>query len=486
MRGRSFDVTFHVTLSSASATRVWRVLFAALLLTAGTSCRYHFDQVGDVDAGDGSDAGALPDDGGMMNAIDAGDPGTAMPVQYGTGSAGPLDLTQGALQVNDYAAVVGDVARQSYIITTDRPLVASAGSLALLWQHGSTAPAASGVQTSIVLDTSAVAQWEFVRLAAIDLGGTKIELETGTQNEYKAGATQLVTVPEYTTVAIGADAAIVAQPWDGEVGGILAFLVAGSLDVAGVVSASGAGYRGGIAVPTGDESLGSCVGLDELAPGGEAKGEGLLLGRYGPDTTGRGNLANGGGGGSCHNNGAAGGGHQGAGGAGGIVDYEDPTQPPALGGAATQASSIARLSMGGGGGAGECHHGTAADGGRGGGVILLGAQRIGGLGIIEANGIAAPSAGTNGDGGGGGGAGGAIYIRSDEIAGCKSVSVGGGAGADSEAGASGGGGGGGRIVAPPLPCTTLVLGGEPGLGSNSAEPGRGGDGAILSIAPGGF
>lgn len=461
----------HEAPTTAGVARAGIWLCAATVI-ASAGCRYGYDEVSD---------GGLPG-----NPVDAGAPDADImvePVEYGRGTAGLLALTQGELQVNEYAAVSEDVPRQSKRLTIDRPLSAPAGSLVLLWQAGTREPVESGLQSSIVLEASAVGQWELVRLAS-DLDGTEVTLERGTSYQYAAGTTQMVTVPEYTGASIGPDTGVMARAWDGQVGGILAFVVAGELAVEGALSATGAGYRGGISVPDGDEDLGGCLDLDQPAPGGEAKGEGIALGRHGPGTTGRGNLANGGGGGSCHNNGGGGGGNQGAGGHGGIVDYESPALPPALGGAPTVASSIGRLSMGGGGGAGESHHGSRADGGSGGGVILIGARSISGMGVIEADGEDAPRAGE--DGGGGGGAGGAIYIRSDEIAGCVEVSTRGGAGGDSEAGASGGGGGGGRVVTPALSCPALVDGGAPGRGSNSADPTAGGTGAILTIAAGGF
>lgn len=375
------------------------------------------------------------------------------------------------------------MSRASKVLTIDRPLSAPAGALVLLWQAGTREPMESGLQSSIVLEASAIGQWELVRLAS-ELDGTEVKLERGTINAYAAGTTQLVTVPEYTSATIGPDTAVMARAWDGQVGGILALMVAEELDVAGVLSATGAGYRGGISVPDGDEDLGGCIDLDEPTPGGEAKGEGVILGHHGLDSTGRGNLANGGGGGSCHNNGGGGGGHQGAGGHGGIVNYESPELPPALGGAPTVASSIGRLSLGGGGGAGESHHGSVADGGDGGGIILIGARSIRGTGVIEADGESAPRA--NEDGAGGGGAGGTIYIRSNGVAACMHLSASGGGGGDSDAGAGGGGGGGGRIMTPELPCPAYVSGGKPGDGSHSAGPDAGGDGAILSVAAGGF
>ncbi|HWN66118.1 MAG TPA: hypothetical protein VNM90_00695, partial [Haliangium sp.] len=392
------DRLLPVTQSPAGGACAWWMWLAAFVIVASAGCRYGYEQVGAA-----PDAGVNPGDQDAGAGIDAGSP--PEPVGYGRGTDGAFELTQGELQINEYAAMAGDVARASRSLTIDRPLAARAGTLVLIWQSGTTEPAESGQQANIVLDANAIGQWELVRLS-VDIDSTKVELAEATRNPYAAGTTQLVTVPEYVSVIVGEGTRIVAQPWDGKVGGIVAFLVADKLDLAGAIDVTGAGYRGGVGDPVGNEDLHECAGLDELPPGGEAKGEGVALGRYGQGTTGRGNLANGGGGGSCHNGGGGGGGNQGAGGAGGIVDYEPAMQPPALGGAATVSSSFDRLSMGGGGGAGEAHHGSVSDGGPGGGVILIGARRISG-GLIEANGVSAPPA-SNGDAGGGGGAGGAI------------------------------------------------------------------------------
>jgi hypothetical protein len=470
------DRTPSVTLFSAGVARAWPVWLAAAAIAASAGCRYGYDQVGA-----GPDAGVDPVEPDAGEAIDAAPP---EPVGYGRGTGGAFELTQGELQVNEYAVVAGDVARGSRSLTIDRPLVARAEALMLIWQSGTTEPTESGQQTNIVLDASAIGQWELVRVSGA-LDGTRVELAQPTRNQYAAGATQLVTVPEYTTMTIAEGAVIVARPWDGKVGGIVAFLVSDKLDLNGAIHATGAGYRGGAGDPAGNEDLNNCTALDEPPPGGEAKGEGVVVGRYGLEVTGRGNLANGGGGGPCHNSGGGGGGNQGAGGPGGIVEYASAMQPPALGGAATVTSSIDRLSMGGGGGAGEAHHDGISDGGAGGGVILFAAKRIAGVGVIEADGVSAPSTG-NGDAGGGGGAGGAVYVHSDEILSCTKVRASGGAGGDSQEGAGGGGGGGGRIVAPSLPCPALVDSGPGGAGLHAADPTAGASGAILTIAPGGF
>lgn len=456
---------------------------AAAVIAASAGCRYGYDAV-DV----APDGGSIPGDPDAGEPGDAGGPIDARPppqrLAFGRGTSGALELAQGELQVNEYAAVEGEVARESTSLTIDRTLVARTGALVLIWQTGTTAPTASGDQSNIVLDASDIGQWELVRLSA-DLDGTKVELEQPTRNAYAAGTTQLVTVPEYTTAFIGADAKVYARAWDGRIGGVVAFLVADKLELEGRIDATGAGYRGGVASLQGNEDLNQCNDLDEPPPGSEAKGEGAAMGRYGQETTGRGNLANGGGGGPCHNGGGGGGGHQGAGGQGGVVEYESFNAAPALGGAATIASSNARLSMGGGGGAGESHHSGPSHGAAGGGAILVGARAIAGGGAIEADGLAAPLT-SNGDGAGGGGAGGAISILSDEFASCDHVSARGGDGGNSNEGSGGGGGGGGRIVAVTVPCVIAVEGGEPGNGLHRRVPSGGQAGAIFTLPAGGF
>jgi hypothetical protein len=60
-------------------------------------------------------------------------------------------------------------------------------------------------------------------------------------------AAQLVKIPQAASVHVLPGATLVAAPWDGRKGGILALMAAGDIVIDGQVSALGAGYRGGAA-----------------------------------------------------------------------------------------------------------------------------------------------------------------------------------------------------------------------------------------------
>ena len=69
---------------------------------------------------------------------------------------------------------------------------------------------------------------------------------SGTSNSYSgAQVTQIVNVPHYAGVNVPTGSGIIAPPWDGSKGGIIAFRVQTTLQVDGTVTAAGLGFRGG-------------------------------------------------------------------------------------------------------------------------------------------------------------------------------------------------------------------------------------------------
>jgi uncharacterized protein (TIGR03382 family) len=292
---------------------------------------------------------------------------------------------------------------------------------------------------------------------------------------YAANVTQVIKVLEYTSVSLTVTGArINALPWDGRVGGVIAFLATGAVNNLGQINANALGFRGGQYVDDPTDALG-CTRLDEPAPLGAQKGEGIAVTRYGATQTGRGNVANGAGGGVCLKSGGGGGGNYGAGGMGGRSDGNVGSSRlvGGMGGAALVYSPLNRLTPGGGGGAGQGTDGTGAPGGRGGGIIFIRANQLTGTGTILASGGGGGS--TDSDGGSGGGAGGSIYLRFVDTAACGSVSVNGGVGGTVNAGrvGPGGGGGGGRVLfqaATGGTCNLNLTGALPGNQQDPAAP----------------
>ncbi len=247
---------------------------------------------------------------------------------------------------------------------------------------------------------------------------------------------QVVRVPQFSNLRLTAN--ITTPPFNGRVGGIIAFDVAGTMEFNGfTIDASARGFRGGFGPNTGGGSsvnnisnLYAAASTDTRSVGkGESIAgtprfmwdgfnqvsnpiEGLPGGSYG-----RGAPANGGGGGNDHNAGGGGGGNGGFGGVGGRGWEGHPTPNTYPNGGRPGSNftpDLTRLILGGGGGGGDANNALdGVKGGVGGGIILINVDKILGTGTIRANGGAgAPGAfGSAPDGAGGGGAGGTVFVR---------------------------------------------------------------------------
>lgn len=330
------------------------------------------------------------------------------------------------------------------------------------------------------------------------------------QKRYEA-----IRVPQYSSATFGSG--LTALAWDGNVGGVLAVDVAGTLTLGGTVSVSGKGFRGG-----GGRQLagGSGTSTDyrtlSTNNANASKGEGVAgtpryvydgvslvnttVEGYASGSYARGAPGNAGGGGTDadpaandQNTGGGGGGNAGAGGTGGN-SWSSNLAVGGKGGAATPASAN-RIFMGGGGGAGTTNNGTgsggaglASSGAAGGGIVIVRAGVVSGSGAIDADGLSASSTVQN-DGSGGGGAGGTVivYAASGSLAGLSVSAQGGDGGSNSGGGANHGpgGGGGGGLVAVNGAASISVSGGASGTtadgtayGSTSGSSGI----AITSLA----
>jgi hypothetical protein len=308
-----------------------------------------------------------------------------------------------------------------------------------------------------------------------------------------------------------AGANINAQAWDGSSGGVVSFLVQGTVNfsAAGTVSANALGFRGGL---TYNENPGGATGCltttyDSPAAGGTygLKGEGFAPSDFATatpatvaSTQARGNSINAGGGGNCFNAGGGGGGNGGQGGVGGnsLVNYTNGNQAVGgLGGAALTYNAYDRVAMGGGGGGGERNNANNGAGGAGGGVVLVRGGTLTGNGNFRANG----AAGTDGDntstpydGAGGGGAGGVVLLRFVNGATCGAASTNGGVGGNNSNNGGynwtpGGGGAGGKVYVQgsSVTCPSTSTGGANGTnGGNAYGASAGGAGNTGSNATG--
>lgn len=360
-----------------------------------------------------------------------------------------------------------------------------AGRLVLVIQSSGLSPApASGDQSPIDLAGGGIGRWELARVSATSgslASGMTLTLSAPIVGNYGASGAQVVTVPEFTSVDIATGGQWKANPWNGSSGGITAFLATGAVyleDASSEISASGAGFRGGLL--HGGNATG-CTQLDGETGGG--KGEGIVLGHF-PGTSqsnaSRGNLANGGGGGNCSNAGGGGGANSGPGGTGGWA-FDGNRDVGGLGGARLNYSAYERAPFGGGGGAGDQNNGNGGVGGAGGGFVFLRAQSLTGAGSLLADGEpgAASAPSVSGDGAGGGGAGGVLYARFTGSASCHIASARGGDGGNEASttgvhGPGGGGGGGTTLLqSDGGSCASSASNGVAGIAINGGASHRG-------------
>jgi uncharacterized repeat protein (TIGR01451 family)/fimbrial isopeptide formation D2 family protein len=316
---------------------------------------------------------------------------------------------------------------------------------------------------------------------------------------------QVVRVPQYSTATLGST--LTASAWNGRTGGILAFDVAGTLNLGSAsVSVSGLGFRGGGARQLSGGSGGS--NTDYRRPATSAyhgsKGEGIAgTPRYVFDPTfntvsdttvdgypngsmARGAPGNAGGGGTDgnpaandQNSGGGGGANGGNGGNGGNSWNSNLAVGGFGGGAPLSSASATRLMMGGGGGAGSRNNSSfdMSSGGAGGGIVMIRVGSATGSATISANGSAGST--PDNDGGGGGGAGGTVLFASSGSMGSITINARGGNGGNAWPSQSAGsypgerhgpgGGGGGGVVITSGSASINVSGGTNGTTTTAAD-----------------
>lgn len=301
---------------------------------------------------------------------------------------------------------------------------------------------------------------------------------------YNTGANGSVQIITYELLGSGGNftttSAIAAMPWNGSIGGVVAFQVGGTLTLAHTITADGAGFRGGARDPwnytspcnsTTYRASSTDASTDQFA----TKGEGIYKLTNTAWADGRGKILNGGGGANMINAGGGGGGNYTAGGAA-VLGWSCSADAGGLGGLALSGSINAnRIFMGGGGGGGEGNDNVSTDGANGGGIILIKAAQIRTTGTcsgirISADGATAANSGNDGAGGAGGG--GSIVLQCPSYSFASTcpmvIRSNGGTGGTVNSSTHGGGGGGGQGVVvfstaqPTTNVTVQVLNGTGG------------------------
>ncbi len=350
----------------------------------------------------------------------------------GSGRDGVLEVSQPDTRINRYAQVKAPLATGDLSIQVDSAEGFAAGDLVMVLQTTGLVPAAvPGHVAPMDLSHDAVGRWELARLASVD--GAVLSLTSALLSSYAAEVSQVIRVPELTSVHVQPGASLVAQPWNGATGGVIAFLATGTLLNEGRIDASGMGFRGGS--PTWEET--GCSSAGSTGEGVDSTAHGRASG---PE-----NVANGGGGGTCRGRAGGGGGNASAGGQAG----QQPWSAGGMGGAPLAYSMLDHLTLGGGGGGGYVRGAqleNEAQGGRGGGAIFIRAGALDGNGAISASGDVGGFSVSEGPGGGG--AGGSILVRLAGSMRCGGLHAEGGRGGASLGSAEpvSGGGGGGRVL----------------------------------------
>jgi hypothetical protein len=298
------------------------------------------------------------------------------------------------------------------------------------------------------------------------------------------GASQVIHIPNFSSVTIASGGRLGAHPWDGVTGGVLFFRVRETLTVeaGGVITADLSGFGGGLSsVPT-DGGLGGDGG-----PGG---------GHANCPVLGCGVTATGAGSGTVGQFVAAAEGDDGAGsqlcragdgGAGGTAGNPAAEPLPAevgqgLGGGANASdpganltASITRPLLGGGGAGGIGGRGGVGAGGGGGGGGPVAGNNPAGVGDGTAGGVG-QLGGPGGVGGNGGLGGGIVMIHAKTILLTGDISARGAAGGDGGDGEIGGIGGFGGFSGPAPACSGASIFGGRGGGGGGGEGGQGGSG----------
>ncbi len=442
------------------------------------------------------------------------------------GLADPNVATPGVV-VNRYTTLAADATAGATTITvgSGATINAASGDLIFLIQmQGATVDGTNTSSFGAVTALNGAGSFEMVTVQSVAGNVITLSPGCGLVHGYSAAAhTQVIWVPQYATLTVGAAGSITASPWNGATGGVVV-IQANKVALGGAIDVSGTGFRGGALVNLATDPVTANFAFRSTDghSGGE-KGEsiaGFEADYDVPAIGGRfslGAIANGGGGGAAHNGGGGGG----ANGDNGSTWLGSGVMPDG-GTAAAPWSAAWALDPDDVDAGGQTH---SSGGGRGGYSFSLNAQNpltiglgdtswggddrqyLGGLGgrplANDALARVFPGGGggagneNNANGGAGGVGGGIVYVVAGAVTGSGSVLANGGAGNSTTGGGRdgpGGGGGGGTIVvvSPSIAATVAFRanGGAGGIqnivnfGQEAEGPGGGGGGGFIAVGPG--
>ncbi len=391
--------------------------------------------------------------------------------------------------VNEYASV--NTIGPDFVIVDDVSLFAVNDTVMVIQMSGVRINAGASLPGNYQNTIGTPGLYEILIVSAVNVGLSRVSFSRNLLHLYDAeGKVQLIKVRSYRSAVVNTE--LTCQAWDSASakGGVLAFLVKGTLTLNADINVSGRGFRGGITA----QGNGYCQQTDDTmrlesysiwSRASGYKGEGLGLRTSTNDplypalARGKGVNLTGGGGGNGHFSGGGGGSNYGAGSEG---DVEVPSCAGLLtggrGGYSVSPTSLNNgVFMGGGGGASVwLTVPTTSAGANGGGIIIIHADSIRGNGrLISARGGAAINNTVTNSGAGGGGGGGSVIISTRYFANTPVLTADGGKGGNTvnQNGAGGGGGGGLIWTNGAFPGTATVAGGLSGTHS-SGDPDKDG------------
>jgi hypothetical protein len=400
-------------------------------------------------------------DAGVLNQVDTsfspGDVVLGTNLDTGTGADGPLNVTGGM-----------------HFIDTVKSAVNSTSNAGTDWVSVSTTDDfTTGDEVLIIqMDGTGAGNWETSHVDGVE--EFVLVLHENLQHTYYAGDNnhaQVIKVPQYTDVTIGAGGILTCEFWNqfgDNTGGVMFFRATGTVTVlgGGIIDLTGRGFTGGSGGNGGNGGGGGRGG-----DGASEDMDGRNGGWYG--TGGKGGK----GGGSLycgHSNSGGSGAHLGSQGKAGEAGEtgEGPGGGTSNhGGTNNSTSDMTLMQLGGGGGGGGGGQGGQGAGGGGGGGYVTNDGK---------DGKAGGRGGEGGDGGDGGNGGGiaAIFANTINIEGnlqAQGSLPGGSDGRNGSGGHGGGDGGKGAPMGYVILCG-LVGGGGGGGGGDGAVGGSGGNG----------
>ncbi len=286
--------------------------------------------------------------------------------------------------------------------------------------------------------------WELNRVK-VGGGTTSLELSYPLENNYLddsgVNQAQILELKQYTDVTINATRMLSAVAWDGNKGGIAAFVANGVVTVTGSISATAKGFRAGsITYLSGNNSCNSNTGSGEGTVGASAVQTTPRGNGGGAGTNWNGSDPSGSGGGASHGT---------AGTAGNGYSFGGCTPAGGHAGLTVGTASLTTMNFGGAGGSSGAEPSDLANGnagGIGGGIVFIAAKTLTTTGSIASNGQNGSNIATSS--GGGGGAGGSVLVKGETLTlGSGLITASGGAGGIRASRNTGGTGGQGRIHA---------------------------------------